>query len=301
MKISGGGFGSAIDMTADANISDAGGGATLLKWSGQAEARGPIAAIGGRVLDAQAHEADRGGLRQRPAAIVGLRWPAAYRCPGSRSANDSFRCTSQTRSTGSSIGFPWSIIFKAGTSDKTVDAWLVAQKVLEPRVDVAVGFVRLPEDRPASDRVSGAHADVPHRSPQLLLFEQAPRALSSRRVRDRSRSARPAARASTFRPTSDRRSAMKPWSRSSRTGACSPRSSRAPCPKSASSGVIWNVWRKRPLWRDDETFAVLNSLFENEWGRDVRAARLIAVEFQGQLAGRLEPLKARARAAARAA
>ena len=38
----------------------------------------------------------------------------------------------------------------------------------------------------------------------------------------------------------------------------------------------------------------LNSLFENEWGRDVRAARLVAVEFQGQLAGRLEPLKARA-------
>jgi hypothetical protein len=51
---------------------------------------------------------------------------------------------------------------------------------------------------------------------------------------------------------------------------------------------------KEALWRDDETFAVLNSLFDNEWGRDVRAARLIAVEFQGQLAGRLEPLKARA-------
>ena len=56
MKISGGGFGSAVDMTAGADISDAGGGATLLKWSGQAEARGPIAAIGGRVLDAQAQK-----------------------------------------------------------------------------------------------------------------------------------------------------------------------------------------------------------------------------------------------------
>ena len=54
MRISGGGFGSAVDMTAGADISDAGGGATLLQWSGQAEARGPIAAIGGRVLDAQA-------------------------------------------------------------------------------------------------------------------------------------------------------------------------------------------------------------------------------------------------------
>ena len=56
MKISGGGFGSAVDMTAGADISDGGGGTTLLKWSGQAEARGPIAAIGGRVLDAQAQK-----------------------------------------------------------------------------------------------------------------------------------------------------------------------------------------------------------------------------------------------------
>ena len=48
------------------------------------------------------------------------------------------------------------------------------------------------------------------------------------------------------------------------------------------------------MWRDDETFGVLNSLFENPWGRDMKAARLVAVEFQGQLAGRLEPLKVRA-------
>ena len=60
-------------------------------------------------------------------------------------------------------GFPWSVIFKAGTSDKTFDAWLVAQQALEPRVDVAVGFVRLPEDRPASDRVTHALRD---RAPQ---------------------------------------------------------------------------------------------------------------------------------------
>jgi hypothetical protein len=58
-------------------------------------------------------------------------------------------------------------------------------------------------------------------------------------------------------------------------------------------GYLDRLAREAP-WRDDETFALLNSLFENEWGRDVRAARLVAVEFQGQLAGRLEPLKARA-------
>jgi uncharacterized protein len=56
MKMSGGGFGSTVDLTAGADLVDAGDGSTLLKWSGQAEARGPIAAVGGRVLDAQAEK-----------------------------------------------------------------------------------------------------------------------------------------------------------------------------------------------------------------------------------------------------
>ena len=54
MKISGGGFGSAVDLMASASIVDNGDGSTTLKWSGQAVPRGPIAAVGGRVLDAQA-------------------------------------------------------------------------------------------------------------------------------------------------------------------------------------------------------------------------------------------------------
>jgi carbon monoxide dehydrogenase subunit G len=54
MKISGGGFGSAVDLNASADVVDGGDGTTLLKWSGQAEARGPIAAVGGRVLDSEA-------------------------------------------------------------------------------------------------------------------------------------------------------------------------------------------------------------------------------------------------------
>ena len=56
MKIAGGGFGSAVDLTASADIIDAGDGSTTLKWSGQAVPRGPIAAVGGRVLDAQAQK-----------------------------------------------------------------------------------------------------------------------------------------------------------------------------------------------------------------------------------------------------
>jgi carbon monoxide dehydrogenase subunit G len=35
---------------------EAAAGVTTLKWSGQAVARGPIAAVGGRVLDAQAQK-----------------------------------------------------------------------------------------------------------------------------------------------------------------------------------------------------------------------------------------------------
>jgi len=54
MNMSGGGFGSAVDLTAGADVVDAGDGTTLLKWSGQAVARGPIAAVGGRVLDSEA-------------------------------------------------------------------------------------------------------------------------------------------------------------------------------------------------------------------------------------------------------
>jgi carbon monoxide dehydrogenase subunit G len=56
MKISGGGFGSAVDLTAGADLVDAGDGITLLTWSGQAVPRGPIAAVGGRVLDSEARK-----------------------------------------------------------------------------------------------------------------------------------------------------------------------------------------------------------------------------------------------------
>jgi carbon monoxide dehydrogenase subunit G len=56
MKISGGGFGSAVDLTAGADVVDPGDGTTLLKWGGEAVARGPVAAVGGRVLDAQARK-----------------------------------------------------------------------------------------------------------------------------------------------------------------------------------------------------------------------------------------------------
>lgn len=56
MKISGGGLGSALDLTAGADVVAADPSTTLLNWSGEAVMRGPVAAIGGRVLDAQAQK-----------------------------------------------------------------------------------------------------------------------------------------------------------------------------------------------------------------------------------------------------
>jgi carbon monoxide dehydrogenase subunit G len=53
MKINGGGFGSVVDLTATAALSGQGG-ETMLDWKGNATMRGPVATVGGRVLDAQA-------------------------------------------------------------------------------------------------------------------------------------------------------------------------------------------------------------------------------------------------------
>jgi carbon monoxide dehydrogenase subunit G len=53
MKIGGGGFGSIIDLLASAYVKGAGD-STTLDWEGNATMRGPIATVGGRVLEAQA-------------------------------------------------------------------------------------------------------------------------------------------------------------------------------------------------------------------------------------------------------
>lgn len=55
VKISGGGLGSVLDLTAHADLKEQGSN-TLLDWSGEAVVRGPVATVGGRVLDAQAQK-----------------------------------------------------------------------------------------------------------------------------------------------------------------------------------------------------------------------------------------------------
>lgn len=54
--VKGGGLGSVVDMTAGANIVDNGDGTTTLDWTGDADMRGPIATVGGRMLDPQAQK-----------------------------------------------------------------------------------------------------------------------------------------------------------------------------------------------------------------------------------------------------
>ena len=188
--------------------------------------------------------------------------------------------------------FPWCVVFKAGTSEKTFDAWLVAQNALEPRADVAVGFIRLPEDRPASDRVT-ARSGIAHRSPQFVLFHDGNArfhldefAIAPDRLVPLLREHLPPDPGPPF--------ATRRWSRSSRYRALLSEYVDGDLPEERFQWAYLERLEKEAVWRDDETFDVLNSLFENQWGRDVRAARLVAVEFQGQLAGRLEPLKARA-------
>ena len=56
VKVQGGGLGSVVDLTASANIVDNGDGTTTLDWTGDATIRGPVATVGGRVLDAQAQK-----------------------------------------------------------------------------------------------------------------------------------------------------------------------------------------------------------------------------------------------------
>jgi uncharacterized protein len=56
VKVSGGGLGSTVDLTAGADVVAAADGTTVLNWRGVAEIRGPAAAVGGRVLDAQSQK-----------------------------------------------------------------------------------------------------------------------------------------------------------------------------------------------------------------------------------------------------
>ncbi len=188
--------------------------------------------------------------------------------------------------------FAWAALFKAGTSDKTFEAWLVAQKALEPRVDLPVGFVRLPEDRPASERIA-AVSGVSHRSPQFILCERGrPRfhldefAITPEELVPRLREHLPAGMGPPVR--NEAAVSLDPYR------ALLAEFVAGRLPEERFQWAYLDRLEKDAAWRDDESFDVLNGLFENPDGRELRAPRLVALEFQAQIAGRREPLKARA-------
>jgi hypothetical protein len=187
--------------------------------------------------------------------------------------------------------YRWCVVFKAGTSDKTIDAWQVVQGALEPRCDVPVGVIRLPEDRAASDRVTVF--GIAHRSPQFALFHH-PKvqfhldefAITPDGLMPLLRQHLPAdvgppvrnAAVVTLAPYRALASAFL----------------RGAIPEERFQWAYLERLAREAAWRDDETFTLLGELFGVPLERDFRAAGVVAREFQGQLAGRLEPLKDRA-------
>ena len=187
--------------------------------------------------------------------------------------------------------YPWCVVFKAGTSDKTVDAWEAVQKTLESRSDLPVGVIRLPEDRAASDRVTVF--GIAHRSPQFALFHNSRVQFSLDEFAITVDGLMPRLRESL--PTD-----VGPPVRNPAVVTLAPYRALA---SAFVSGVIpeerfqWAYLerlQREAAWRDDETFALLGELFGAPLERDFRAAGVVAREFQGQLAGRLEPLEDRA-------
>ena len=186
----------------------------------------------------------------------------------------------------------WCVVFKAATSEKTFDAWFMVQQAFEPRVDVAVGLIQIPAGRAASDHVA-ARTGIVHKSPQFILFHRG-RAVAHLDDRD--------IQPEALRVLKDAHlpAAVGPRVVNPRVVSLDAYRSLltsfidGSLPEERFTWAYLERLEKESAWRDEATFAQLDRLFENPWGRQVQPARLVAHEFQAQLAGRLEPLKVRA-------
>jgi monothiol bacilliredoxin len=185
----------------------------------------------------------------------------------------------------------WTAIFKAGTSDKTFEAWDMVSRLLEPRVDVALGFVRLPGDRPASEHVTGI-TGIAHRSPQLVFvadrtarfhldeFDITPGELGALLAEHLPLEVGPPIRNEAVVSLEPYRALLRAFV-------------AGELREELFQWAYLERLEKESSWRDQATFEALNALFENPWDRDVRPARLVSVEFKAGLAGQQEPLRAR--------
>ena len=189
-------------------------------------------------------------------------------------------------------GVEWCAVFKAATSEKTFEAWLLVQQALEPRVDVAVGLVQIPAGRQASDHIA-ARTGIPHKSPQFILVHhcQPVGHLDERAIQPEPLSALLRERLpSTIGPrvVNPQVVSLDGYRRLLEEFVA------GRLPEERFQWAYLDRLAKDASWRDDVAFGRLTSLFDYTWIRDFRPARVIAHEFQGQMTGRLEPLKARA-------
>jgi bacillithiol system protein YtxJ len=189
-------------------------------------------------------------------------------------------------------GFEWCAVFKAATSERTFEAWFLVQHALEPRPDVAVGLIQIPAGRPASNHVA-ARAGVSHRSPQLLLFHGGASLahLDEKEIQPEALAGLLAAHL----PAAVGQRVVNPHIVSlERYRRLLVDFVAGTMGEERFQWAYLDRLRSDAAWRDEESFALLASLFDGEWDRAFTPARIVAHEFQGQTAGRLEPLKARA-------
>ncbi len=184
-------------------------------------------------------------------------------------------------------------IFKASTSDKTFEALAHLEKYLLTRPDVALGVIRIPEDRAASDQVAQI-TGIQHHSPQFILFNKGkalfgldnwkiiPDHLEPLLAQHLPLEVGPAVQnpeVISLKPYAD-------WLDRFIEGRIKD--------EQFQWGYL-DLLCKEAGWRSEADFALLNGLFPNPAGREVKPASIVALEFQAQLAGQAESLLERAR------
>jgi len=184
-------------------------------------------------------------------------------------------------------------IFKASTSDKTLEAMQHVQQCLKPRPDVALGIIRIPEDRPASNHLE-ARTGIKHQSPQFILFRQARPLFDLDNWNINPEHLEPLLLASL--PVHIGKPIRNPAVVGLQAyldlldGYIAGRLSE----ERFQWGYLDRL-KKEADWRSDPDFELLNSLFPNPDGRAFTPGKVVALEFQAQLAGQAEPLLKRAR------
>lgn len=184
-------------------------------------------------------------------------------------------------------------IFKASSTDKTLEALQHVQKCLEPRPDVAIGIIRIPEDRLASNHLE-ARTGIKHQSPQLILFRQARPLFDLDNWNIHTEQLEPLLMATL--PVHLGKPVRNPAVVG--LGAYLDLLDRYIAGTLSEERFQWGYLgrlQKEAGWRSEADFALLNSLFPNPDGRAFTPGKVVALEFQAQIAGRAEPLLERAK------